>query len=330
MPFGLQRSYATSMGYVNLTSYLHQLFPEADTWALVLAGFGVVLAVLLRSRFGLTVTVLGAAFALAEVFDPQGSLYNVRLLPMWFVSVYLMAAWAFGAGCILLARGWRRAKQLRWEQWEASFREPALVAATGDGDEVIGSVDGNTGVGGPESPHALRGLRAPATTPAAAGPGRGDRGRDRTGGRDVGRCASLSDLELMGPGAPRTERGDELVVLQLHGVRGAVPYPEYRAVIGAMEQVSKHYGCGRTMWEYSDSENRFGTPEALMLLPYWTNGCIDSMEGLLFESSATTPLPLHQPGRALHGAVRARGRAALRGRPRAMSRSACNTSSSSG
>ena len=43
------------------------------------------------------------------------------------------------------------------------------------------------------------------------------------------------------------------------------------------------------MWEYSESENRFGTPEALMLLPYWTNGCIGSMEGLLFESSATTP-----------------------------------------
>jgi hypothetical protein len=56
-----------------------------------------------------------------------------------------------------------------------------------------------------------------------------------------------------------------------------------------MEAVSKRYGCGREMWEYSDNENRFGTPEALMLLPYWTNGCIDSMEGLLFESSATTP-----------------------------------------
>ena len=26
-----------------------------------------------------------------------------------------------------------------------------------------------------------------------------------------------------------------------------------------------------------------------MLMPYWTNNCIDSMEGLLFESSATTP-----------------------------------------
>ena len=43
------------------------------------------------------------------------------------------------------------------------------------------------------------------------------------------------------------------------------------------------------MWEYDVSENDFGTPEALMLLPYWTNNCIGSMEGLLFESSATTP-----------------------------------------
>ena len=43
------------------------------------------------------------------------------------------------------------------------------------------------------------------------------------------------------------------------------------------------------MWEYNADQNRFGTPEALMLMPYWTNNCIDSMEGLYFESSATTP-----------------------------------------
>jgi hypothetical protein len=43
------------------------------------------------------------------------------------------------------------------------------------------------------------------------------------------------------------------------------------------------------MWEYSAGESRFGTPMALMLLPYWTNNCVDSMEGLFFESSATTP-----------------------------------------
>ncbi len=33
----------------------------------------------------------------------------------------------------------------------------------------------------------------------------------------------------------------------------------------------------------------YGTPLALMMLPYWTDGRIASMEGLYFESSATTP-----------------------------------------
>ena len=33
----------------------------------------------------------------------------------------------------------------------------------------------------------------------------------------------------------------------------------------------------------------YGTPMALMLLPFWTDGCIGSMEGLYFEASGTTP-----------------------------------------
>ena len=35
--------------------------------------------------------------------------------------------------------------------------------------------------------------------------------------------------------------------------------------------------------------NDYGTPDALTMLPYWTNGCIGSMEGLYYEASATTP-----------------------------------------
>ena len=66
-------------------------------------------------------------------------------------------------------------------------------------------------------------------------------------------------------------------------------YPEYKAVIDLMDDLSKRNGCGRAMWEYDKSEDRFGTPMALMLLPYWTNHCVGSMEGLYFEASATTP-----------------------------------------
>ena len=115
VPFGLERTYATSMGYINVNT-LAQYFPEADAWALALAGLGVLAALMLRSRFGLTISVLGAAFGLAVRLDPQGSLYNVRLLPLWFISVYLMAAWAFGTLCIAVAEWWRRRREGRWAE----------------------------------------------------------------------------------------------------------------------------------------------------------------------------------------------------------------------
>jgi hypothetical protein len=46
---------------------------------------------------------------------------------------------------------------------------------------------------------------------------------------------------------------------------------------------------GRVMWEANSDLNRYGTPMALMLTGYWTEGTHPSMEGLLFESSLTTP-----------------------------------------
>ena len=42
-------------------------------------------------------------------------------------------------------------------------------------------------------------------------------------------------------------------------------------------------------WEGGDAIGAYGTPLALMLLPYWTHGRIQSMEGLYFEASTTTP-----------------------------------------
>ena len=65
-----------------------------------------------------------------------------------------------------------------------------------------------------------------------------------------------------------------------------------------------------------------------MLLPYWTNGCIDSMEGLLFESSTTTPYHFINQAELSAAPSRARGRAPVR--PASTWRSACSTCSCSG
>ncbi len=66
-------------------------------------------------------------------------------------------------------------------------------------------------------------------------------------------------------------------------------YEEYTGLVDTMRALGEDRGCGRAMWEYSRELDRYGSPMALMLLPHWTDGCIASMEGLYFESSATTP-----------------------------------------
>lgn len=66
-------------------------------------------------------------------------------------------------------------------------------------------------------------------------------------------------------------------------------YAEYHAIVQTMADLGETNGCGRAHWEYGSDLNRYGTPMAMMLLPFWTDGCIGSMEGLYFESSGTTP-----------------------------------------
>jgi len=73
------------------------------------------------------------------------------------------------------------------------------------------------------------------------------------------------------------------------GYEAKASYGEYQDVIATMGEVGTDVGCGRAFWEYEPQLDRLGTPMALMLLPHWTDGCIGSMEGLYFESSATTP-----------------------------------------
>ncbi len=73
------------------------------------------------------------------------------------------------------------------------------------------------------------------------------------------------------------------------GYEGKPAYPEYHDIVQTMGDLGQTNGCGRAMWEHEEQHDRYGTPMALMLLPFWTDGCIGSMEGLYFEASATTP-----------------------------------------
>lgn len=67
-----------------------------------------------------------------------------------------------------------------------------------------------------------------------------------------------------------------------NGYENLPDYKEFKALMDTMAKLEP----GRALWETTQSG--YGTTLALMLLPYYTNHRISSMEGLYFEASGTT------------------------------------------
>jgi hypothetical protein len=271
VPFAAGQAYTTNMGWTNVDGFPHLLFPASDRWVLVAALVGLVAMVLRRNRVALFIAVMGAFSAAVICLDPQGKLYNVRFLPFWFLCLYLMAGYALAETVSAVAR-WNRRRRL--DQWVLVIRE-RLTMVQGmpwqPGMRISRfrrpTPDGNP-PGAVVGPFIALAAVCLAVVPPLALP-----------------ATTLSDIGIT-VGANQPSAWAEW---NYSGYERKPDYPEYKAVIQMMANVGATQGCGRAMWEYDPSLNRFGTTMSLMLLPYWTNGCVDSMEGLLFESSATTP-----------------------------------------
>ncbi|MCI3949440.1 MAG: hypothetical protein K0R11_1374 [Acidimicrobiales bacterium] len=276
LPFVLRRAYLNDMGWEKLTTYLEPLLPgrlgqsasrmlggAADygggtrptgdlTVVAVLALVGVVASVLLRRRLGLFLALTGLVFAVAFVLAPQGRLWNARLLPFWYLCLYLLAALAVA------------------ELIEAVSTLAAKAPATRSRGVAIGGAV----------------VAAVIALGAVAVPLRllpfGQTSSD--GARYSWLGLTTTDRSFVPDWARWNYRGYER----------KDAWPEYRELMATMSGVGRTAGCGRAMWEYEPELDRYGTPMALMLLPYWTDGCIGSMEGLYFEASATTPSALRR------------------------------------
>jgi hypothetical protein len=271
IPFATGQAYTTNMGWTNVEGFPHLLFPGSARWVVASALVGVVAMVVRRNRVGLFIAVMGGFSAAVVCLDPQGKLYNVRFLPLWFLCLYLMAGYALAEVVAWVAR-WNRRRRLDYwvvvvrerlsnvqgMPWQPGMRISRFRRPTSERNPPGAVV-------GPVIAFALACLTVvpplvlPATTMSSIG---------ITVGAD--QPSAWADWNYS-------------------GYQRKPDFPEYNAVIQMMAKVGADHGCGRSMWEYDPSLNRFGTTMALMLLPYWTDECIDSMEGLLFESSSTTP-----------------------------------------
>ncbi len=74
------------------------------------------------------------------------------------------------------------------------------------------------------------------------------------------------------------------------GFQGKSGWPQWQGMISLMDKAGARYGCGRLQYEYiSETTDPFGSTEAMMAIPLFTNGCMDTTDGIYFESSTTTP-----------------------------------------
>ena len=231
VPFGADLAYSSSMGYTRVTGVWSNIFPHGYFWMIVPAGLGVLIAIILRDRTPIALTVAVIASVAAFQWLPAGFVYNGRWLPFYFLFTALLAAYGIGE-LFRLGGIW-----LQYDVWQA----PVAI--------VLGSIAGVIGA------FVAGGIAIPGFQPGT------------------------SQIEVSG-----------WISWNYTGFQGKSGWPVYQGIVHMLDQVGRTYGCGRLQYEYiTETNDPFGSTEATMALPYWTDGCMDTIDGVLFESSTTTP-----------------------------------------
>jgi hypothetical protein len=98
LPFIGLHAWFNDMGWAKRVDYHHALAPNHLVWALVLAAVGTVIAVSRGNRLGVFLAIMAVVVALAFWLLPKAALWNARLLPFYYLCVYLLAGFAIAEG----------------------------------------------------------------------------------------------------------------------------------------------------------------------------------------------------------------------------------------
>ena len=259
LPFFWQRAYVNDMGweklpYANETIWKYLIPRRPDLaqdirWVLALAIIGLVLSVAFRVQAGWILAGFVILAGVAFVFTPQGRLWNARLLPFYYLALYLLAAVGVSESgrtlAVLAARDPDRPNII----WSAVTAGGALLASL-----VLVGLPLRTlpfGTTRADDSYSFLGL--------VNGPG------------DRELRALLGPVELHG--------------LRRQGRLRGVPRPRRDHGPAWARSTAADARSGSTRRSSTATAPRWRS----CCFPHWTDGCIGSMEGLFFEASATTP-----------------------------------------
>ena len=192
-------------------------------------------------------------------------LWNGRLLPYWYFGVAFFAAVAVGAAVIWMSRRLPSRLSAWWPRMLAiiAFAIATVLVATADDFPywvwipvaVAGLIFVASSFAWPRM-MSSRGVLTGAATAVIV----------------FGALAGVTFI-------------DGWARWNFEGYENKAPWPEYEALMVELDKLPE----GRVQWEGNSGLNKYGTPMSPMLIPYWTEGSHQSMEGLFFESSLTTP-----------------------------------------
>ena len=293
VPFLFNHAFMTDMKYEPRPSgandsFWSMFFPLSgalDALFLVGAVIGFIEMWRSRNRVGIWMGVYAVllsvgVFVARESLPVIGLLWNPRILPFLYILRYFLFAIGLYAVASFILRAFTAERRLHEMEMELE-----LVAETEreTREDVRSAVKG--GVGFSLAVLAVFGL----VTLIALG----FRFQELPGARFV---SDESGQSYYSWGPFKTKSSNDGFVdgwarWNFSGYEGKPAYGEYHGIVQTMQGLGEDplHGCGRALWENNSELNKYGTTMALMLLPFWTDGCIGSSEGLFFEASGTTP-----------------------------------------
>ncbi|MEX2100798.1 MAG: hypothetical protein WEB19_05225 [Acidimicrobiia bacterium] len=260
--------------------YLDWMFISEMWFLFPLAIIAVAAGIWFRRRAALDLVAIGVTAGLVfygweglrDVFG-KAPAWNLRLLPFWYLMLYLVAA--LGVAEIVRLVG-------RFTAWVAYGTERLF---TDDGDPAPFEEAHES--------HEAHEVDEAVADPFVAAP-RAD---------VVARSTFVRVIAMAVLAAVLTT----VALVRINATEGYLPYwakynytgyeggtaedftqksyPELRAFMDTAATLPP----GRMLWEGSSSIGAYGTPLALMLLPYFTDEKISTMEGLYYEAASSTP-----------------------------------------
>lgn len=282
VPFLLNHAYMTDMKYKgepgngSFTSYWGMFFALPPFWNVFFATFAVIgfaAMFVRRHRTGLWLGFTAMVFAVfVYLFNDSlpviGLLWNPRLLPMFNLCRYLLAA----IGIVETVAAVVRLAQL--EVLVRARDSTSDVPTAGLRDRQQFTARTGTAVAVTVTALLVFGFRF-QSLPFGSVVDEG-RGLEYTWGPFETAAGNRGFV-------------DGWARWNFSGYESRSAYGEYYQVVRTMKEIGETRGCGRALWENFGGNDRYGTTMALMLLPFWTDGCIGSSEGLFFEAAGTTP-----------------------------------------